>query len=116
MLSHETPSGLLHLPDIQRLRNMPGIPPVKNRSQMPIQDMIFIDLTFRTPPSMKALIHFLYFLDHNIRWEEAVECPLNGLEIQLTLRFEVGPVPQGMITGICSSGPQKISLLACKSG
>jgi hypothetical protein len=113
---YETPSGFFHLPDIQLLRNMPGSPPVKNRSQMPIQDPIFIDLTLGTPSGMKALIHFLYFLDHHIRGEEAVERPLNGLDIQLALRFEVGHLPQGMDTGIRSSGPQKINLLACQRG
>src|SRR4030042_6650472 len=107
MLSHETPSGLLHLPDIQRLRNMPRIPPVKGRSDISVQDSILIGLTFGLLSGMKTLIHFLYFLDHNIRGEEAVESPLNGLDIQLTLCFEVGHLPQGMNTGIRSSGPQK---------
>jgi hypothetical protein len=81
---------------------------------MSIQDPIFIDLTLRTPTGMKAFVHFLYFLDHHIRGEETVESPLNDLDIQSTLRFEVGHLPQGVNTGIRSSRPQQINLLARK--
>jgi hypothetical protein len=45
---------------------------------------------------MKTLVQLLHFSDRHIRWEKAVESPLNGLDIQFALRFEVGHLSQGM--------------------
>jgi hypothetical protein len=95
---------------------MPGISTVKGRSDISVQDSILIGLPFGLLPGMKTLIHFLHFLDHNIRGKKAVESPLNRLDIQLTLCFKVSHLPQGMNTGIRSSGPQQVNPLVCEKG
>jgi hypothetical protein len=89
---------------------------MEGRSQIPIEDPIFIDLALRTSPGMKAFFNFHRTLNDNIGGEKAIEGPLNGLGIQRTLRFKVGHLSQGMNTRIRSSRTHEMDLLTCERG